>query len=190
MNKINLLAIMGKSASGKNALQEVLCEIFDTHRVVTTTTRPMREGEVQGIDYNFVTIAEFTQKVLDLEMIEATDFNDWFYGTELGCLHGQKLNVGVFNPSGILALAEEPRINLKVIYVDTDDKIRLQRALNREPNPNCSEICRRFFADEKDFDSETMNEISEMNVSMIKVNNNGNIPLNDIATGVANYIFG
>lgn len=189
-NRIVVLGIMGKSASGKNALQDEICRIYDAHRVVTTTTRPMRDTESQGVDYNFVTVEEFAEKIVNLKMLEATDFNNWFYGTEIGALHGQKVNIGVFNPAGIIALAEDPRIELRVVFVDTNDKIRLNRSLNREADPDCAEICRRFLADEKDFDIETMDEMADMNLNVIRVENNGNVSLRDIATKLAPFIFG
>lgn len=190
MSKVRVLAIMGKSSSGKSALQKAICKMFDVHKVVTTTTRPIRQGEEQGVDYNFTTVEEFTEKVLSLEMLEATDFNDWFYGTELGALHGNKINIAVLNPAGVLAMAEDGRIDLKVVYLDTDDKVRLMRSLNREAKPNCKEICRRFFADEKDFNEEVMDELADMNLDVVAIQNDGNFSLQQIATKLAPFIFG
>jgi hypothetical protein len=37
------------------------------------------------------------------------------------------------------------------MYIDTPDKVRLMRSLQREERPDCHEICRRFLADENDF---------------------------------------
>lgn len=84
-------------------------------------------------------------------MIEATDFRDWFYGTTIDALRLDKLNLGVFNPAGVTALLQTPNIQTTVIYLKATDKERLMRYLMREPTPDCAEICRRYFADEKDF---------------------------------------
>ena len=85
-------------------------------------------------------------------MIEATSFNnDWFYGTDINDLKEDKINVGVFNPAGIECIIEDNRLDLVIVYVTASEKTRLLRNLNREENPNCHEICRRFLADEKDF---------------------------------------
>ena len=46
------------------------------------------------------------------------------------------------------------RLNIIPIYIDASNKTRLLRQLNREKEPDCSEICRRFFTDEKDFQEE------------------------------------
>ena len=62
-----------------------------------------------------------------------------------------KIIIGVFNPAGVLAMLETPGIDVKVIYVDADDKTRLLRYLNRSENPDCAEMCRRYYADEQDF---------------------------------------
>jgi guanylate kinase len=50
---------------------------------------------------------------------------------------------------------EKQKDNLLVfpVYVEAEPKIRLTRALRREENPDCHEICRRFLADEKDFEN-------------------------------------
>ena len=86
-------------------------------------------------------------------MFEATEFNGWFYGTEYNSLVADKINIGTFNPAGVSALLEAPNITTMVIYVDAPDKTRLLRYLQRSENPNCAEMCRRYFADEKDFDN-------------------------------------
>jgi hypothetical protein len=60
-------------------------------------------------------------------MLEATCFNNWFYGTSYDSLRLNKLNIGVFNPDGVRALLDNPNIKLKVIRVVCPDKIRLLR---------------------------------------------------------------
>ena len=149
----NILAIMGPSGSGKDSLvKEVLKQNPDGfHKIIHTTTRPMREGEVNGVDYFFVSPEEFAEQVINFELIEATSFNDWFYGTNKMYLSQDKLNIGVFNPEAIEALLESPMINLMVIELAASDKTRLLRQLNREENPDVHEIIRRFKADEEDF---------------------------------------
>lgn len=59
----------------------------------------------------------------------------------------------MFNPEGIEALLGDSRLEVLPIYVTASDKTRLLRSLNREEEPNCHEICRRFFTDDKDFAS-------------------------------------
>lgn len=155
MNKINIIAICGKAGAGKDTLLQKITRSERTssflHEIVSCTTRPPREGEVNGVNYHFLTNEEFAEKILNKEMLEATIFNDWCYGTALQSLDVNKVNIGVFNPAGIEALLEDSRINLRVYYVDVPGKERLIRQLNREESPNVDEIIRRYKADEEDF---------------------------------------
>lgn len=151
-NKIKIIALFGKSASGKDTIQKNICSsVLGTHKIISCTTRPKRDYEKEDVDYHFLTITEFTEKVLNGDMLEATDFNNWFYGTSIDSLNKEKINIGVFNIAGIEALAEDRRLQVIPIYVFANDKVRLLRSLNREQSPDCQEICRRFFTDEEDF---------------------------------------
>ena len=152
MAKKIVLALFGKSASGKDSLQSALTQKFaNCHPIISCTTRPMREGEHDGKDYHFLSIVEFTKYVLEGKMLEATCFRDWFYGTLEQDLLDNCLNVGVFNLEGVRTLLSNPDLIVYTVFVNASDKVRLIRALNREENPDCAEICRRFEADEKDF---------------------------------------
>ena len=153
MSKYQVIALCGKSASGKDSIQKATVQANPDkfNSIISCTTRPMRDNEQNKIDYYFLTLEEFTVKVLNGEMLEATEFNNWFYGTPIKALKKDKINIGVFNPAGIEALLDDPRLEVTVVLVGASDKTRLMRALNRENEPNCSEICRRYFADEEDF---------------------------------------
>ena len=84
-------------------------------------------------------------------MLEATIFNNWCYGTSLKSLDKNAINVGVFNPEGVEILQSNPEIDIDVIYITAKDKVRLLRQLQREDNPDCDEIVRRYGTDKKDF---------------------------------------
>jgi guanylate kinase len=68
-----LLAILaGPAGSGKSTLCNRLVDAqLGYKRVVTTTTRPPRDQEVDGVDYHFFASAEFTRRV------EAGEFLEW-----------------------------------------------------------------------------------------------------------------
>ena len=89
-NKYSVIAIIGKSGSGKDTLLNKFFENFSRknvlHKIISYTTRPPRENEVDGKDYFFVSKEEFAEKVLDFEMLEAAEFRDWHYGTGLKSL--------------------------------------------------------------------------------------------------------
>ena len=147
-----IIALIGQAGAGKDSvMQAVLKEAPGLHEIISCTTRPMREGEQEGVNYFYLTKEQFAEKVLNMEMLEATCFNDWFYGTALQSLDESVINIGVFNPDGIDALLESPLVEVTVYYVHATDKNRLIRQLNREENPNVDEVLRRFKADKEDF---------------------------------------
>ena len=151
--KYEMIGICGKAGSGKDTImRQVVSNNPSLHEIVSYTTRPMREGEAEGINYFFLTGEQFGDKVVNGEMLEATCFNDWFYGTAYDSLRKDCVNIGVFNPEGIDSVIAHKDIELVVFLIEADDKIRLLRQLNREEHPDVHEIIRRFKADELDFE--------------------------------------
>lgn len=152
-NKYQVFAITGKSCAGKSASLKVTCEAHPLifNKIVGCTTRPLREKEKDGVDYHFISLEDFTRKVLNGSMLEATEFRDWFYGTTVDVLVPDKINIGVFNPAAIEALIQDPRLEVTVFHLQAPDKQRLIRYLTREENPDCAEMCRRYGEDVKDF---------------------------------------
>lgn len=150
MEKIKIVAFCGESASGKDTFQRIMCEdIENFNSIVSTTSRPIREGEKEGVNYYYRDKQYFIDNLNNF--LEVSFFNDWVYGTEISSLSKDKINIGVFNPEGIRNLLEDNRIELLVFYISVEPKTRLLRSLNRETNPNVDEIVRRYMADRKDF---------------------------------------
>ena len=149
-----IAVLFGKSGAGKDTALRAICDKNKNfNKIITCTTRPKRDYEVDGIDYHFLTIPQFSEKVLNGDMIEATVFNEsWFYGTDINTLVEDKINIGVFNLGSIECLLDNSDLEISLIHITASDKTRLIRNLNREHSPNCHEICRRFLADEKDFE--------------------------------------
>lgn len=150
-SKIKVIALFGKAGAGKDTIQQWIVSRHNWHGIVSCTTRPPRDYEENGVDYYFLSNEEFTRKVLDGTMLEATEFRNWFYGTSLDALDPNGFNIGVFNIAGIDALLEDSRLEVYPVIVYAPDKTRLMRQLMREDSPDCEEICRRFQADNKDF---------------------------------------
>ncbi len=153
MNKrIKIVALIGEAGAGKDSIMQKVLELEPgLHEIVSCTTRPMREGEQEGVNYFYLTNEEFAAKVMNMEMLEATCFNDWFYGTALQSLDESVVNIGVFNPAGIEALLQSPAVDVVVYRIEASKKNRLLRQLNREEDPDVDEIIRRYKADEEDF---------------------------------------
>ena len=152
MNQYKILALIGEAGTGKDTLmRKVLKQDPSLHEIISCTTRPPREGEKNGKNYYFLDNEEFTKKFLSNEMLEATIFNNWCYGTSIDALDPNKVNIGVFNPAGIEALMTHSNVYVVAYYVRASAKNRLLRQLNREKNPDVDEIIRRYSTDNVDF---------------------------------------
>ena len=131
MKKYKIIALVGKSGAGKDTiLQEVVKaapEVF--HEIISCTTRPPRENEIDGKNYHFITIEDFSlEQDLGL-LLESSNFNNWYYGTEIKALDIDKVNIGVFNPDGVISLLfnNSDRVDATIIHIGADSKIRLIR---------------------------------------------------------------
>lgn len=161
--KIKVVALMGKAGAGKDALLHKIMEKYGDEfaSIISCTSRPPREGEVDGVNYHFLTSEQFAEKLMDGDMIEAVVFRDWCYGTSYDSLNPDKINIGVYNPQGVgILLDMEYDIDLYPIMVNCKDKTRLLRQLNRESDPDCKEIVRRFEADAEDFGNSVWDKIN------------------------------
>lgn len=152
MGKYKIVAIFGKSAAGKDTIQNWLVDnCSDIKKIVSHTTRRPRNYEVDGKDYHFVTWNQFTDLVLSGKMLEAVEYQGNFYGSCEKELDETKINLAVFELDGISALQVNPEVDLMCIYINATNKERLMRALMREENPDCEKICSRFLHEEKIF---------------------------------------
>lgn len=173
MDKIKIVALFGESSAGKDTMINSLMERDKQgrfHKIVSCTTRPPRDYETDGEDYHFLNEKQFLIRVLDGRMLEATQFKDWYYGTSLDTLDTNKINIGVFNIEAITNLiANEQNLEIYPVYIKTDPKTRLLRSLKRENEPDCHEICRRFLADELDF--EWVHDTEALPLFIFNINN-------------------
>ena len=183
--KYTIIALMGKAGSGKDTIMKALLKqpaFQNAAPIISCTTRPKRDYEKDGVDYHFLTKEQFTEKILSGDMLEATVFNDWCYGTSLENLSKDKVNIGVFNPEGVGLIRGRNNIKLTLIYIEARDKDRLMRQLNREDDPDIHEIIRRYSTDEMDFAEE---EIEYLEPDCFITNNDGG-SVNKIAAAIAN----
>ncbi len=78
----NLFILSAPSATGKNAVFSLLSERIPTLcRVITATTRQPRKSEVHGVDYYFMTEAEFLKKASEGAFAEQNRYVEAYYGT-------------------------------------------------------------------------------------------------------------
>ena len=186
-----IFCLMGKSSSGKDTIYKELMgnEELGLKRMVPYTTRPIRVGETEGVEYHFTDEAGYQELLEEGRIIEARAYDTvhgvWRYFTVkedsldlskdnyclIGTLEVYTKIRDYFGPEKVLPL-----------LVEVDDGERLERAVQRErrqSNPKYEELCRRFLADSKDFSPE---KIAQADITKTFYNNFLAECLEEIAT--------
>jgi guanylate kinase len=79
-----LFVVSAPSGTGKTTLCTSVRQTPDLVYSVSCTTRPIRTGEKDGVDYFFLTPSEFAKKRKEGEMLETADVYGHLYGTPKG----------------------------------------------------------------------------------------------------------
>lgn len=163
--------LLGKSATGKDTLYKEILKRRPKLRTVTMyTTRPIREGETDGVEYFFTGREELERQLASGKVIESRTYQtiagSWTYYTVddgqfdvaddesclmIGTLESYEKMCAYFEAGKMVP-----------VYIEVPDGIRLLRAVKREENqkkPNYREVCRRYLADEKDFSEENLERL-------------------------------
>lgn len=162
--------LMGKSASGKDSIYKRLRSLCPELRtLVLYTTRPMRDGEQDGVEYHFIpekTLEKMKQegRIIELRTYQ-TVYGPWSYATvddgQVDLERYDYLVIGTLD--SYEKLREYYGADAMVpLYVTVEDGVRLERALLRErqqKQPKYAELCRRFLADEEDFSAKRLQEL-------------------------------
>lgn len=165
-----IFCLMGKSSSGKDTIYKMLLEQEEIcfQRIVPYTTRPIRSGETNGVEYVFTDETGFKALEDENKLIEQRAYHTvhgiWRYFTvddgQVDFASGDYLVIGTLESYRKLREYYGEELVLP-IYIEVDDGLRLQRALDRErmqDTPKYAEMCRRFLADEEDFSGEKIAE--------------------------------
>ncbi|MBP3664220.1 MAG: guanylate kinase [Tyzzerella sp.] len=166
MSKIFYL--MGKSASGKDTIYKKIKEAMpELKTIVIYTTRPIRQGEAEGVEYHFVDEDKLKEFQKEGKVIELREYNTvhgvWKYFTvDDGQFDAEDDYIAIGTLESYKGMREYlGEEKLVPIYIEVDDGVRLERALHRErkqKEPKYEELCRRFLADAVDFSTEKLNE--------------------------------
>ena len=159
--------IMGKSSSGKDSIfKEIKKRMPELKDIVLYTTRPIREGEQDGVEYHFVdemVLHTMEEKGCVIEQrAYQTKCGVWKYFTaDDGQVDLERDNYLVIGTLESYKAMKDYYGEMKVVslYVEVEDGMRLGRALEREQKqaePKYAEMCRRFLADSEDFSAENL----------------------------------
>lgn len=151
--RYKIAAILGKTGSGKDSVFKAIEETDKIHKVISTTTRPMREYEEDGVDYHFIDRYDFLEMDNRDQFLDTSVFNGWYYGTNINDLQEDKVNVIIADNSRLLDLLTDKQVDTLIVFIESSPKERLLRCLTREEDPDVSEIVRRYVAEEEDYDT-------------------------------------
>lgn len=165
-----IFCIMGKSATGKDTIYKNLLQNSELglRRIVSYTTRPIREGEREGIEYHFTDANNMELLDQQGKIIECRAYDTihgiWYYfmvkDSQIDLTQNDYLIIGTLE--SYLKIRDYFGADKVVpIYIELEDGERLTRALEREKTqsePKYEEMCRRFLADCQDFSCEKLRE--------------------------------
>lgn len=161
-----LIVVSGPSGAGKDSV----CNLTSSYNPnlwisVSCTSREIRKGEVEGVNYFYLTNEEFEQKIKNNDFLEYTVYNNSYYGTPLYKIK-EKLNEG---KDVILVIDVQGALNVKRLYPDAififilpPSMEELKNRLIKRGTENHEKIVERFRVAYKE-----INEISKYNYVIV-----------------------
>lgn len=170
-----MLVLIGKAASGKDSVREILVKKHGFHSIVTYTTRPMRESEIQDITYHYISENDFLQKIESGFFAEWKKYDvngeTWYYGSAKEDLKkADKNTIIILTPEGVRDIRDND-IDPTVIYLYTNLETIKKRLMKR--NDTNDKLEDRIKRDTKDF------EFAEILADKI-ISNDFNDDINDV----------
>ena len=147
-----MLILVGPSASGKTQIVKILIEKYGLKKMVTYTSREKRPGEVDGIDYFFLSKEEFEKRIDEGFFIEYVVYNGNYYGTAISQVSSDK--VVILEPTGLKHYLNKIKDDVKVVFLRCSREIVRIRMQGR--GDHFEIINKRLDLDEKVFNKEVM----------------------------------
>jgi len=159
-----MLILIGASASGKTEIAKILIKKHNFLKMVTTTTRKKRKGEINGIDYNFITTKRFEKLKKENKFLETVVYNNNYYGTPT---KGADINkVLIVEPEGANSIYSKKLKDTIFFLLETDEETRKNRMLQR--GDNLIEVLDRLNKDDQIFAPKKLKHIDyKMNTSTL-----------------------
>lgn len=123
-----IVLLVGKSGSGKSTIAKKLEDDYGLSQVLSYTTRPIRDGEIDNPTHTFVTDEEFNELT---NLVGYTEFNGYKY-----CATSQQIDdndIYVIDPDGVEYMREHYSGNKEVVvvYINCPDSVLMDRMLER-----------------------------------------------------------
>lgn len=148
-----LVVLIGKTASGKTTIADLLSQDYGYKKIITYTSRPMRDGEIDGYTYHFVSDEEFKEKInsdffLEYKTYTVADGSVWYYGSPKQEFYNEKDSIIILTPDGYRDFLKF-NIPHKSIYIYSNIDTIKKRLIARGDNKDEAE--RRVAHDIQDF---------------------------------------
>ena len=150
-----MIVLAGASASGKTEVAKMLSSKYGIVKVITTTTRDKRVGEVDGKDYFFVSKEKFLEMIKDNRFVEHTTYNDNLYGSTKDQIAMNKCIV--VDPVGLKAYIALNHPDIITFFLDSTEDTRQKRMESRGDDPE--KIKNRLAHDREAFKKENIPEV-------------------------------
>lgn len=160
---MKLILLIGCMASGKDTILKEMINEGYAEPVISHTSRPMRKGEKDGIEYHFVSAEEMLKMKENNEFIEfksykAANNEEWYYGVNKNSLEKglSKNYILIVDITGMRQIKEyfkdDKNMEITTIFLDVDKETRRKRAIRRDDMTleKVKEIERRLKADDKE----------------------------------------
>ncbi|CAN5169883.1 guanylate kinase [soil metagenome] len=132
------ILITGFSGSGKTTLFDNIMALHgdQLHRVISTTTRSLREGEVDGVHYHFITPEQFIANREAGKFLESSQHYGHYYGStapEFVDVPEGKIPLYLLDPKGVKFFVQKyPESKPFFLYISRDEQIKRLGGRNHE----------------------------------------------------------
>ncbi|HPM07636.1 MAG: AAA family ATPase [Bacilli bacterium] len=147
-----MIILVGASASGKTEIAKILARKYGIAKAITHTTRPMRDGEKDGLDYFFVSKEDFQKLLAENFFVEMTLYNENYYGCSKSQVSDNR--AVIVDPNGLKAFQKLNDASVISFLVVADEEVRYQRMLTRGDKKE--NAIKRINNDRVDFSSENV----------------------------------
>jgi len=129
-----ILVISGPSGCGKSSLiNEILKSQKDIYFSLSSTTREIREGEKEGVNYHYITKERFEKEIEEGEFLEWANVHGNYYGTSLKPIYKaideNKLVILDIDVQGHEIVKKKFKRILTSVFLTTPSKLELEKRL-------------------------------------------------------------
>ncbi len=157
-----IIVITGPSGSGKTTIRRILSDEYGIPTLKNVTTRPKRPGEVDGVDYMFVTATEFNRMRKENQLVEWVEYSGNFYGLKKT---DNMRGIAVLETQGAKKLKTMFPEDVRIVYLQVPEHIRIKRMLDRGDSP--AEVDMRVRKDREKFEQPGIREQAHLVIDNI-----------------------